>query len=281
MNLPDFLKYAPLNRLRQMMGAELKEWGLGLNWQRFDPEEWRRLESEGLEVPLEDVIPANDGTLEYREEKIILYIRDQRISGYKGGYRFHVAECKTLEDMRRKGRYERYVVTKNRTGKFVVNRFFWAGFVEKDEECELPVCKNCLRRLNYKRYNYESSTVKDEIWRSFDIIEFFGKYPSRITKLPKHTDKTAPLDSYTSDWEVISNRYRVSVNWTCEECGINLKDHKSFLHVHHKNGVEADNSRENLQALCIGCHALKPDHIHLKNSPDYFKFRQLTSPKLG
>jgi len=278
MNLPDFLKYAPLNRLRQMMGAELKEWGLGLNWQGFDPEEWRRLQTTGVEVKLEDVVPVDDGTLEYRGQKIILYIRDQRISSQQGGYRFHVADCKTLQDMRRKGRYARYVVATRKDGKFVVNRFFWTGFIVKDEECELPVCKNCLRRLNYKRYNYESNPEKDEIWRPFDIIEFFHKYPSRIAELPKHTDKTAPLDSYTSDWEVISNRYRESVNWTCEECGVNLKDHKSFLHVHHKNGVESDNSRQNLEALCIRCHALRPNHSHLRNSPDYRRFRQLTFP---
>lgn len=281
MRLPNFLKFAPLNELREKMGADFKEWNHQTAWEGIDVAELRRKLAEGIVITnLDEVIPADDGTLEYKGQKVILYIRDQRISlryqGKPGGsYRFHVSDCDTLQAMRDKGRYERYVVATRKDGKFKVNRFHFDELVEKDIECEIPVCKNCLRRLNYKGYSNKAYPVKIHIWENFDLIDFFDKYSSRITKLPKHTDQTAPLDSYAPDWEIISNRYRESANWTCERCGVNLKEHRSFLQVHHKNGVKSDNTRQNLQALCIRCHAQKPDHEHLRNSPDYVKYAQI------
>jgi len=277
MRLPNFIGFTPLNELRNKMGAELIEWSPGFNWQGFNPDEWRRIQTIGLDVKLEEVIPADDGTLEYRGQKVILYIRDQRISlkSYRdsgAGYRFHVADCSTLQTMRDQGRYERYVVATRKDGKFIVNRFNFNQLVEENVECEIPVCKNCLRCLNYQKYHWETRSKKAQIWESFDLIDFFDKYPSRIAKFPKYTDQTAPLNTYSPDWAMISTRYKESVNWTCEECGLNLKDHKSFLHVHHKNGVESDNDRQNLQALCIEHHAQKPNHDHLRNSPDYIRF---------
>ncbi len=279
MRLPNFLEFTPLNRLREMMGAELKEWQYGKTWKKFDIEELRRKLAEGIVITnLDEVIPADDGTLEYKGQKVILYIRDQGSSGYQGKrsrYTFHVANCTTLHEMNRKGRYERYVVATRKDGKFIVNRFDWDELVEKEVECELPVCRNCLRRLKYQNYNYESRFRQKQIVENFDLVDFFDEYPSRITRLPKHTDKTAPLGTYSSDWGTISSRYRESVNWTCERCGVNLKDHKSFLQVHHLNGVKSDNDRQNFQALCIRCHAQKPDHEHLRNSPDFIKYAQM------
>jgi len=278
MKLPNFLEFTPLNELRKRMSADLKEWHHQTVWEGLDVIKLRERLAEGIVITdLDEVTTADDGTLEYKGQKIILYIRDQRISmKYQGtagsGYRFHVADCDMLQTMRNHGRYERYVVASRWDGKFKVNRFYFEQLVEEDVECEIPVCKKCLRRLNYKGYRNKARPVKLHIWEKFNLFDFFDKYSSRITRLPRHTDATAPLNTYSPDWATISTRYRESVNWTCEECGLNLKDHKSFLHVHHKNGVESDNDRQNLQALCIEHHAQKPNHDHLRNSPDYIKF---------
>ena len=264
------------------MGAELKPWTPISTWETFNPDEWRRLQTLGIEVALEEVIPADDGTLEYRGQKVVLYIRDQRIAmRYHGtpggGYRYHVADCDTLQGMRDRGRYERYVVSVRKDGRFIVNRFQYDQLIEKELEVEIPVCKNCLRALNYNNYNTALKYEKLRIWTSFNLIEYFDKYPSKIRTIPKHTAETAPLDTYTEDWDQISRAYRESVNWKCEDCGLDMTAHPNLLHVHHRNGVESDNRRDNLEAVCIGCHVKKPDHDHLRHSPDYATFQTLFS----
>lgn len=274
MKLPDFLNSKLLNTLRSRMGAELKLWSANREWSSFDPNEWRRLQTEGLDVPIEEVIPAADRSLEYRGEKVILYIRDQQTNihygGFSGtGYRFHVADCQTLIKMRDMGKYDRYVVTNRRDGKFIVNRINYGDLIEKEVEMELKVCKHCLMALNYKNYDSISYSGKDTVWENFDIMKYFEQFDSKIKKLPRHDPRTAPINIYPDNMEDISNLYRERINWKCEECLLDFKIYKKFLHVHHLDGNKSNNNPSNLQALCIGCHAEKDSHSQLKNSPEW------------
>lgn len=274
MKLPDFLEFNIFNNLRYKMEAALIDWSPNSSWNRFNPDEWRRLNTVGLDVPLEDVESAEDNTLEYKGEKVVLYIRDQQTNiKYKGssgtGYRFHIADCQTLKNMRQAGRFERYVVTKRKDGKFLVNKINFGDFVTVEEECELPVCKNCLKTINYKHYNGKARGGKDKIWENFNLTEYFDRYSPKFSNIPKHTAKTAPLSVYSKDWDEVSNSYRKSANWKCEKCKINLMEFGRFLHVHHKDGNKANNSTSNLKALCIKCHSEEPAHDHMKNSRDY------------
>ncbi len=64
-------------------------------------------------------------------------------------------------------------------------------------------------------------------------------------------------------------------NWECEECGVNLREKRKFLHVHHINGQKHDNNNKNLLSLCIRCHANKPQHHQIRSDPDYWEYMQI------
>ena len=285
MKLPDFSEDDGLNGLRQQMGAPLISWKSGGDWEPIDID--GMLVTTGIEISPDEIEYAPDGTLEYEGRKVVVYIRDQ-YNSYKlvdpdeldpeQLCKFHVADCPTLKTMRSQNRYERYVVATRTDGKFTVNFLDGGRLIEKGVECRLYVCKNCLHKLNYKNYRSRRMPKKDEIKakirESFDLKAFFERYGSRIAIEPPDTDRTAPVNKYSSDWPQISRHYKEKVGWRCEECGTDLGEGKRFLTVHHINGLKNESSNENLQALCIGCHAEQYQHQHMKSKPRYEEYRR-------
>ena len=266
MKLPDFSNDEALNRLLEAMGANLIPWV---------PEIDQFVEA-GIDVSPDDITTASNGTLEYKGRTVAVYIRDQQVSSNdpESLCKFHVADCLTLKAMRSAGRYERYVVATRIDGKFIVR------FLDSGDRVErgLYVCKHCLSRLNYKSYKYHGASGRDKIRDNFNLKAFFDKYGSQITRMPMQTDITAPTNNYPLNWNQIALRYKESRDWKCEECGFDFEDEKSkrFLHVHHKNGLKYHNDPENLLALCIRCHANRPQHQHLRSHPDYEKYSRLS-----
>ena len=248
------------------MGAELIAWESEGNWDPINIDEI--LVTTGVDTSLDEVDTADDGTLEYQGRRVAVYIRDQ-VKAYQP-YKFHVADCDTLQNMRQSGRSERYVVATRTDGKFIVNTFEEDRLIEKGTEHRLFVCKNCLNRLNYKNYDTARYRERTPIYESFDLGEFFEVYPSQITREPMHTDATAPLNHYTEDWPQISIRHREQKDWRCERCGVDFggQERRQSLHVHHINGIRYDNRGENLRVLCVNCHAEEPLHRHMRDRSD-------------
>ena len=272
MNLPDFSKHVGLNQLRQNMEAGLISWNSGEEWNSINID--KILVTTGIEITPDKIEYATDGTLEYGGRKVVVYIRDQSVPGdatREQLSRFHVADCDKLQEMKKLDRYEKYVVTYRRDGKFIVN------YPDKEKEVErrLYVCKYCLGRLNYNGYRRRGYSGRDAIRDYFDLRAFFEKYDSQITRVPTHTDITAPVNTYSPNWEQISYRYKETRNWECEECGVNLREKRKFLHVHHINGQKHDNNNKNLLSLCIRCHANKPQHHQIRSDPDYWEYMQI------
>ncbi len=268
------LTFPELGRLVTRMGAASSHWTP--NNKPLDALELLRAElAEGKEIPLSEVEVSFGGLLTYQGEQVVLYIKDTRqerstlLHDREEARRFHIAECRTLDRMRREGRFERYVVTTRRDGLFLVEATDpMSGSVE-ELEARLGVCRNCLAELDWKRYGDLNSNEKKHIWNEFSLDDFFAEFATFFRSNPVYSDETAPRGGYAKNWSRISERIRAERNWQCEECGVDLSDHRHLLHCHHKNGVVSDNNSANIAVLCLLCHSEQPAHNYLKPNPKY------------
>jgi hypothetical protein len=227
------------------------------------------LEAGGISINLEDVEPGPGGLLSYNGEQVILYIKDTRASKETLQYspedsrRFHIAECKTLENMREMGRFERYIVTRKHDGLFLVDWIDHDTGAKGEIEAELKVCKNCLNKINYENYK-KTKSIRNSVWNSFEISSFLRDYSTFFVQLPSRSDKTALVDKYVEGWSELSKKIKKARGWSCENCQVNLSSNPRLLHTHHKSGVKTDNSDKNLKVVCASCHSKEPMHNHLK-----------------
>ena len=248
------------------MGAEPVDFDLVAVWDDSDIEFDNELSNSGIEVNLED-LESEEGLLSVRGRQVILFIPDHAFRIEKvlmdpsQGNKFHIADCKTLDTMRERKRFERYKVTNNLSGVFDI---FGIDQLRKPVEAavELNVCKNCLNMLNYKSATTSNVTQRNAIVSDFSVEEFFSTYSSIFKFLPKqHIDYAEK--GYSDDWKDVSSRVRKQANYICSSCGVDLTNKKNLLHVHHVNGVKSDNSSSNLIVLCADCHKKEPYHGHL------------------
>lgn len=238
--------------------------------------EQKQLETDGIVVSPDDIEIADDYTLTYKGERVILYIRDvNNYSGHENDPRFHIAQCSTLDNMFANNRKSRYVISQREDGLFTLNYHNSTRTTEK----QLQVCQNCLQRLQYNGFYYKSP-YKEDIIQNFSITEFFIQYPKipyALSKTGHHMANTAPRNKYPENWSKIARETKENCNYTCQECRIQLNQphHRKFIHVHHKNGDKSNCFPHNLQVLCVGCHAKQPYHTHMRKLKDYQKFMEL------
>ena len=224
---------------------------------------------EGIEVKLSEDNVTDNGLFIYRGRQVLLYIQDHggrvqdALDNGSNGKKFHVAYCRTLEDMCGSGRYGRYVATNDLSGEFYITGYDSDTRERIDGKTHLKVCKNCLNKLNYRR----TGRTLDQIVAEFDLEAFFDTYKSFFPHMPRR--RAGEFDGqYTADWGEVSRRFKETKNFICESCYLNLRDVPRLLHVHHINGVKTNNSPVNLKALCIECHSQQPDHEHIAISDE-------------
>jgi hypothetical protein len=248
---------------------------------RLTPRELELLGSvEGLEAAFDELQVLPDGTFAYKGKRVLLYIRDVSMYVRKKDERpkFHLANCRTLHQMREIRRFERYVIAAKDDGRFNIN-WIESGQVTKKETVELSVCQNCLDMLNFDGFRLDLNRYDRQRHVSrFRIAGFFDLYPRSLhMDMPRHGEVDGPLNVYSSDFERLSHQVRADAGWTCQQCEVVLSspEQRRFLHVHHKNGLKFDNSKGNLEVICLACHAEEPAHHHMKNLPEYQQFKQL------
>jgi hypothetical protein len=236
--------------------------------------ELEQLATEGKDVSIDDVAVLEDGTLSYKESRVLIYIRD--ISEFQNWVpRFHIADCATLDQMKQKNAFARYVVATRDDGSFVVNVIGNGRQVTRNT-MQLDVCQNCLDKLDFDGFSRNLSQPRRLIIVSqFTIRRFFERFPKSLFSVrPTGVAEIAPVNDYPADFEIISECLRTQRSWTCESCDrsfATLSDRK-FLHVHHKDGMKNNSSDQNLRVLCFGCHANEPLHAHMKRLPEYHEF---------
>ena len=272
MQLPDFDFDPGFVRLRKMIGATEIVQLRAAEWQDWD----------GFGIDIGDIVDVEvnpDGTLSYGGRRVLVYIRDQSLKSTDDSlleFRYHVAECETLKQMRRGNRFGRYVVTTRTDGRFVVNLFRQDGAdaFKKNFVRDMEVCKNCLTTLDWRDFKDLTHAEKKTCWSQFDPEEFLFEYGSRIKGLPTHTPETAPLNQYPKDWNEVSARIRERSQWVCQRCALEFKDPRTrrWLQVHHRDGNRANSSPGNLEVLCLGCHKEEFGHERLKFTPGYDSF---------
>src|SRR2546430_12207032 len=179
MNLPDFLQFDPFNALRKAMGAEkLGDFAFNHASPRLTREELERLASAGIEIDIKEIRILPDGTLAYKDSRVLLYIRDipnYRDKGVQNLSKYHITGCPTLRDMRERNRWSRYVVATREDGLFQVNLISGIGTVTKNV-FPLSVCKNCLNQLRFDGYTHGLREAdRTRIVNEFGIARFFER----------------------------------------------------------------------------------------------------------
>ncbi len=213
----------------------------------------------------------------FNEDGIFLQRNKDKIKGYiyiKKGYdihyaktnnigtivpKFHIYKCKTIEEQMEMNNFD---------GHYEFNNYPVKMKDIDGIEKELKLCKNCLNlSKNIKRV----ITVSEYCNNYINNNKIGGTFGKDDLPLPIQRD----YKNYTSNWVNISNELRKRKNYTCSHCKITIDSNfadRRFIEVHHIDGNKANNHQDNLQVLCILCHAF----MNKKHIGNYKKISNIT-----
>lgn len=273
-NIVNFERCIQFRELHQKMGVVEYPKMPDIKFERIVEETVEHIELTPEEMEIENELRSGEIDLEFDEisiendflcysgRKVAAYIRDQphcSIARYgvdpvkrTSGYKYHLCNCKTLQDMTAKGRDRRYFVTKRDDGSFGVNCLENSEWERYDVSMEL--CSNCRKML---------ASMKIPTY-NFSLARFFAEHDTYIPKTFTRYEKVSHIQDYSDDHKAVADRCRKEVDYTCQRCSVKCHDNRSLLHLHHKNGDKSDNFPHNLEVLCVDCHSKEYLHKHLR-----------------
>lgn len=173
-------------------------------------------------------------------------------------HRHHFTECTTIKHMFTTGRKKRYYNGNRKDGRFAYSVLDGDKVMNHRTDQKLFACRYCISQIGKTRKNFRMDDI------------FTTKVPFPVGEFELECDAVPNI--YSPDWDAIAEKAKQQTEWTCQECAINLQNDTEYLHCHHINTMRSDNSVENLQVLCIKCHANQPNHQHMKKLPEYQEF---------
>ena len=272
MKLINFLEFEPLKDIMEKMKIDKDE---EIEIKRIEKIKiariWKEISSlSGLDVDINETVSSENGYIKYKEfDKLVAYIRDQRY--YKSEFslrKFHIAyDCETLTKSRKSGDASKYKIIQNKSPEFTINILSEDGktIIESNVVKKLQVCTKCLEALNYKNFLIVSKFEQSKIKNRFSFEEFLGSEFDKNEELIKSYNlddiENDKVRLYPKNWDEISNNYRKSKKWICEECGKDCSKNKSELEVHHIDHDPSNSKFYNLKALCKTCHSKIHPHM--------------------
>lgn len=170
------------------------------------------------------------------------YKSSYRTQHYEDLPRYHVCQCRTRDA------YSGF----SYSSSMPVEIFCKDQGKTLEELQQLKLCYNCITASQYGIYSF---LAKGKPW--YEYVLDYAKSDNEIAK------KTKP-NGYVVMWKQISEAVRHRTGFKCERCSLDLNNDKFFLEVHHKDFNKKNNVVENLEALCVLCHATV-DERHLAN----------------
>lgn len=190
---------------------------------------------------------SDDGiylTHEGKEWKGYMYMPTYRVKHYKNSIpKFHLTRCSKIEELFTSG-YGFYYKWSNNKLNDITDRDTHQVY----ENQKLHLCSHC----------------QESIIGIINTEDFFKTLETE--EVQEIVDVKVDIFGYTLDWEKRSRAYRKEKEYTCEKCGIKIENSydKRFIHTHHKNGNKLINRKDNLECLCVLCHA-NTDEKHEQN----------------
>lgn len=227
-------------KLNQLGYPEVKESGFRSIRIDFNAESFKKAVKDGKIRFSEDGIYL---THEGKEWKGYMYMPTYRIEKYNSMPKFHLTKCDKIQELFSSG-YGSYYKWSNNQVNDITDRD--THKVYKNQKLQL--CNHC-----------QCSIIDIQ-----DTDDFFKTLDTEEEQ--DIVDIEVDIFGYPLNWQKISKEYRKERNFTCEKCGIKIENSydKRFIHVHHKNGNKLNNRKDNLECLCVLCHA-NTDKTHEQN----------------